>query len=99
MKNLRMQPAPFLEAFIFFYYFIMSSSKYELHAVVIKKKIPLSEAKKISQKFIKNENKKFYREEGDYYRFRNESKQKFKKDTFRSKKINDNIYIVLGEMK
>lgn len=77
----------------------MPRSNYELHAVVIKKDIPLSEAKIISQKFIKNPNKKFYREEGDYYRFRNESKQKFKKQSFRSKKINDNIYIVLGEMK
>ena len=57
----------------------------------------LKEAKEISQKFIKNPNKHFYRETEDSYRFRAEPKTKF--DSFKSKKINDDITIVLGKPK
>ena len=68
-----------------------------LHAVVIDKKIPIPEARKISQDFIKNKNKKFMREETNTYRFRAEPKQKF--NDFRSKKINDDITLVYGKYK
>jgi uncharacterized protein (UPF0216 family) len=43
----------------------------------------LPKAREESQKFIKNDNKHFYRVEGNSYRFRNEPKQKF--DEFRGK--------------
>ena len=74
-----------------------SNDNWGLHAVVIDKKIPLPEARKLSQDFIKNKNKKFMREETNTYRFRAEPKQKFK--DFRSKKINDDITLVYGEYK
>ena len=70
---------------------------YELHAIVIARSLPLKEAKEISQKFIKHQNKHFYRETEDSYRFRNIPKTKF--DSFKSKKINDDITIVLGKPK
>lgn len=67
-----------------------------LHSVLISKDIPIEEAKETAQKFIKDKNKKFYKVDKNYYAFRNIPKQKFK--NFVSKKINDEITIVLGEL-
>jgi hypothetical protein len=72
---------------------------YEIHAIIIKKNIPFDEARKIASEIIKNPNRKFYRETESSYRFRNLSKQKFDKKTFRSKKINENITLIFGETK
>jgi hypothetical protein len=69
----------------------------ELHAVIIKNTIPLNKAKIISKEFIP-ENKNYYRETKNTYRFRNIPKTKFKKNSFRSKIINDDITLVYGEL-
>ena len=53
----------------------------ELHAVIIKNTIPLNEAKKISKQFIPD-NRNYYRETKNTYRFRNIPKTKFKKKRF-----------------
>lgn len=71
---------------------------YELHAVIVKKPIDLSAARKISRKFIKG-NKKFVRETEDSYRFRNVPKQKFESKSFRTKVVNDGISLVYGKLK
>jgi hypothetical protein len=65
-----------------------------LHAVIIKKPIKINDAIKLSKNFIP-ENKNFYRETNDSYRFRNIPKTKFK--TFRSKVINKKITLVYGD--
>jgi hypothetical protein len=72
---------------------------YELHAVIIDKRIPLEKAKEIAQGIIKNKNRTFYRLTENSYRFRNIPKQKFKPETFRSKKINDDITLIFGDLK
>lgn len=72
---------------------------YALHAVIIKKPYDLNEAKTKAQEFIKDKKKKYYRETKDSFRFRNISKQKFVKGSFRTKKINENISLVFGELK
>jgi RNase P/RNase MRP subunit POP5 len=72
---------------------------YALHTVEISKKYTLEEAKNEAQKFIKDKKKKFYRETKNFYRFRNISEQKFKKDSFKSKKINKDVILVYGELK
>ena len=69
----------------------------ELHAVIIKKPVKLSAAKKMASDIIRNDKRKFYRETPDSYRFRNIPKTKF--SSFRSKPINDNITLVFGKMK
>lgn len=67
-----------------------------LHAVIVKKPMPLALARMKAQKFIKNKKKTFFRETEDSYRFRNIPKQRFK--NFITKKINDEISIVLGNL-
>lgn len=71
---------------------------YDLHAVVIKKVIPIEEARKISQDIIKNKNRKFMRETQQSYRFRNIPKQKFIKGSFRSKRVNNYITLIYGNL-
>ena len=70
---------------------------YALHTVIIKKPVELDEAKIIAKSFIKDPKKKYYRETGNSYRFRNISKQKF--EEFRSHPINENITLVFGKLK
>lgn len=67
-----------------------------LHAVIVKKPMPLALARLRAQKFIKNKNKTFFRETEDSYRFRNIAKQRFK--DFITKQINEDISIVLGHL-
>ena len=67
-----------------------------LHAVVIKKPTPLALARMKAQRFIKNSRKTFFRETEDSYRFRNLPKGVFK--DFVSKKIDDEITLVLGHL-
>jgi hypothetical protein len=73
--------------------------KFALHTVIIKKPYNLEEAKKISQDFIKDKKKNFYRETTKSYRFRNIAKTKFINKSFKTKKINKDISIVLGQLK
>ena len=72
---------------------------FELHAVIIDKKIPLEKAKQIAQDIIKDKSKSFYRVTDKSYRFRKFPKTKFKPNSFRSRVVNDNITLVFGEMK
>lgn len=67
-----------------------------LHAVVVKKPMPLALARLKAQKFIKNKRKTFFRETEDSFRFRNIPKQQFR--DFVSKQINDEITLVLGHL-
>ena len=68
---------------------------YELHAVIISRNIPIEQAIEISKQFI-SENRNFYRITKNSYRFRNIPKTKFLKNSFRSKKINNNITLIYG---
>lgn len=67
-----------------------------LHAVIVKKPISLALARLKAQKFINNKQKTFFRETEDSFRFRNIPKQNFK--DFITKKINEDISIVLGHL-
>jgi hypothetical protein len=73
-------------------------SNYALHAVIIKRDIPLERAKEIAHNFI-DKSKKFYRETGTSYRFRNIPKQLFIPKSYRTKKINKDISLIYGELK
>lgn len=69
-----------------------------LHAVIFKKPYDLEKAKEEVKHFIKNGKKQFYRETTNSYRFRNIPKTKFIKKSFRTKKLGNNISIILGEL-
>ena len=72
---------------------------WELHAVVIKN-MGIEEAQKIAQDIIKNKKKGFVRmTKAGSLRFRNIPKTKFKPRTFKTKKINENVSLVFGELK
>lgn len=70
---------------------------YDLHAVIIHKPVELKDAKKIARHFIAP-NKKYYRETENSYRFRNIPKTKFKKRTFRTKKLNEQVSLIYGQL-
>ena len=70
----------------------------ELHVVIVKKPYDFSEAKEISQKFIKDPKKKFVRETGASYRFRNIPKGRFDPETFVTKK-EGKVSLVFGELR
>lgn len=70
---------------------------YDLHTVIISKSIPLAEAKKIAAEYIPP-TRKYYRTTTNSYRFRNIPKTKFDKGSFRTKKINDYISLVYGNI-
>jgi hypothetical protein len=72
---------------------------FELHAVIIDRRIPLEKAKQIAQDIIKDKSKTFYRITENSYRFRNIPKTKFKPETFRSKTTNDKITLIFGDLK
>lgn len=71
---------------------------YALHAVIIKKDVPLIKAKKYADDIMKKKHT-FMRETEESYRFRNIPKTKFIKRTFRSKIINPNITLIFGKLK
>jgi hypothetical protein len=71
----------------------------ELHAVIIKKPVKISKAKKEAANIIKDNNKKFYRETSTSFRFRNIPKTKFNPNTFKTKIINPNLSLVFGKLK
>ena len=75
-----------------------SGNVYELHNVIIKKDVPLEDAKQMAKNIIKNDKKTFYRETEKSYRFRNIPKTKFEPSSFRVKKINDNITLTFGKL-
>lgn len=67
-----------------------------LHAVIVQKPISLALARLKAQRIIKNKKKTFFNDTEDSFRFRNIPKQYFK--DFVSKKINEEITIVLGHL-
>lgn len=77
-----------------------------IQSVVINKKIPLEKAEQIVTTLNKKPlylNKKVTEYKAgqtiNYWRFRQLPSSKFKKDSFRTKKINDNTFFILGELK
>jgi hypothetical protein len=82
-----------------------------LHAIIFKKPYDLEKAKFVAQKIIKNpefsrtesssslRGKKFFRETSSSYRFRNYPKNYFKKKSFRTKKVNDEMSLIFGDVK
>lgn len=72
---------------------------YDLHVVIINKSVPLEKAKKMASDIIKDDNRKFYRETNESWRFRNIPKTKFIDSSFRSKVINDNITLIFGKLR
>jgi len=77
-----------------------------IQSVVINKKIPLIQAEKIVTSLNKKPtylNKKVTEYKAgqtiNYYRFRQIPSSKFKENSFRSKKINQYTYFILGELK
>lgn len=70
----------------------------EINSIIIKKPIKLTKVKKIGSEFLGHK-VGFIRETGQSYRVRNIPKTKFKEGSFRTKKINDNISIVMGKLK
>lgn len=76
---------------------VKKNENYALHAVVVKKPVEMKEAQHLANKFIKGVNRHFVRETKGSYRFRNIPKQKFNK--FKTKKINDKLSAIYGELK
>lgn len=70
-----------------------------LQTVIVKKPIGLLEAFNMAQKFIRNRKKKYVVEKEDSYHFRNLPARNFKKDSFRSKVVDDKITLVFGHLK
>jgi len=77
-----------------------------IQSVVINKKIPLEKAEQIVTTLNKKPlylNKRVTEYKAgqtiNYWRFRQMASSKFKPDTFRTKKINENTFFVLGELK
>ena len=68
-----------------------------LHAVIVKKPLNITEARKIAKHYIKGP-KGFVRETSESFRFRNISKQKFVKNSFKTKILN-NCSLVFGILK
>jgi hypothetical protein len=62
-----------------------------IHSVIIDKSVPFDDALNTFHNIINNNNKNFYRETKNTYRFRNYPKQKFNKTTFRTKKIRGQV--------
>ena len=71
---------------------------YTLHAVIVKKPIELSQAKKKAKHFITDKPLK-YRETNSSYRFENYPKQEFKPKSYKTKKINQDVSLIFGTHK
>jgi hypothetical protein len=70
-----------------------------IHRVNVSKDVPFDEALKHAQNIIKTKRKFKQKLVKNYWHFKSKPQTHFKKGTFRSKKINSNITIVLGELK
>ena len=70
---------------------------YALQSVAIKNTIPLAEAEAHYKKITKKKPRKV-REEGEWWRFRYMPPTRFKKGSFRTKVVNDNIHLIFGEL-
>jgi hypothetical protein len=77
----------------------MDNQKMALHAVIVKKPVELDEAREVAQHFINDPKKKFVRETASSFRFRNIPKGHFIAKSYRTKKINKQVSIVIGHLK
>jgi len=71
---------------------------FAIHAVLIKSSVPMDEAKTHAENILKKKVGKI-RATKTMYRFRNIPKTKFEPKSFRSKKVNDTITLVFGNLK
>lgn len=76
-----------------------SNDNFKLHAIIFKKPIEIESVIEGSRQFINKKTTPFIRETNSSFRVRNIPKTKFNKETFRTKKINDNISLIFGELK
>lgn len=78
---------------------LMGNGKYVIHRVNVNKDIPFEEARKHAQNILKT--KRQFKEKivGNNYHFRSIPKTHFKKGSFRTKRINKDISIILAELK
>ena len=70
---------------------------WQIHDVLVKKTVPLSDAQKIAREILKTRKDRYHRDTKKFYRFRNIPKTKFKE--FRTKKVNDTTEIIFGKRK
>lgn len=77
----------------------MEKEKLYLQTVVMAKSLGLAEASKRARKMMEKQKTPIPTETEDSYRFKNIPKSYFKKDSFRSKKINDTTTLVFGHLK
>lgn len=68
---------------------------YTLHAVIVKKPVDLTQAKKIAKNFITDKPLK-YRETQSSYRFENFPKKEFIPKTYKTKKLNNDVSLIFG---
>ena len=76
----------------------MDDSHYVVQKVEIRNNIPLEEAKS-KYKRITKRNAKKVRETKNFYHFRLQMPSRFVKGSFRSKKVNNDIVLIVGELK
>lgn len=79
---------------------VFGGNNFKLHAVIIKKNDDMTPDKIeiIKKEFLPNKKNVFIRETKNSYRLRNIPKTNFKKRSFRTKKINNNISLIYGEI-
>jgi len=74
-------------------------NRFVIHAVEVSKQVPFERALKEFHNIIRNNKKKFYKSTLNYYKFRNIPKTKFKVGSFKSHRVNDDIRLIMGELK
>ena len=77
----------------------MSDEKWAVNSVIFKKPYDLEKATQEAKHFITSGTKKKPHETKTSYRFRNLNKNKFNQGSFKTKKINNNMSLVLGVLK
>ena len=78
---------------------LLGNGKFVIQRVNVSKEIPFTQAKKHANNILKT--KRQYKEKvvGNHYHFRHIPKTQIKKGTFRTKRINGDISLVIGELK
>lgn len=77
----------------------LMGGKLTIHRVNINKQIPFEQALKHAQSIMKTRRKFKEKIVGNHYHFRSKPKTKFKPRSWKTKKVNDSISIVFGELK
>ncbi len=70
--------------------------KLYLHAILVNKSVGLDVAKQVAANITK---KKYYKESGEVYNFRNIPKTAFVPDSFVAKPVNENLTLVFGNLR